>query len=206
MWELKNEEGGESLRIMNRMAPEHIWLLAGYAGAGKDTTAALLAQLLGDKEVTKNSFAGYVKDEVAAMYEFDRTYLDTQEGKARKITFPDGKVTTIRDLLIGHAEATKHETGNPAVWAERIPIPNTTHWILSDWRFRAELECLRQRCPSAAIHTVRILRNELETSTSYTEHQLDRYPCQYTIENIGSLLYLGTQVEALVKRVLCLPA
>jgi hypothetical protein len=178
--------------------PRIIWLISGYAGSGKDTTADILTNLLGNAEVTRDSFAGAVKDEVAAMYEFDRAYLDTQEGKARIVRFPDGTVKTVRELLIEHAESTKVAADDPAVWANRICAPNTPHWVLSDWRFLDELLNLRMRFPWAAFATIRVVRPGIHPLSSNTEHELDSFVCQYTIENSGSLLYIANQLTQII--------
>jgi hypothetical protein len=181
------------------MPVSHIWLLSGYAGSGKDTTANILANLLGDL-ATWDSFAGAVKDDVATMYEFSREYLDTQEGKSRRLQFPDGSWKTVRDLLIEHAEGQKQLT-HPGIWAERLKTPTTPHWILSDWRFVDELTTIRMRFPHAAIHTVRITRPGIVPSHSYTEHELDAFAYEYTIDNAGSLLYIANQVKSILERI-----
>jgi hypothetical protein len=159
-----------------------------------------LANLLGDL-TTWDSFAGAVKDEVAVMYEFNRAYLDTQEGKARYVQFPDGSRKSVRDLIIEHAESTK-QTTPPGIWAERLKTPTTSHWILSDWRFVDELITLRMRFPHAAIHTLRITRPGIVPSTSYTEHELNSFAYEYTIDNAGSLLYIANQVKSILERIL----
>ena len=179
--------------------PEHIWLISGYAGSGKDTVAGILRNILGDNQSATASFAGAVKDEVAAMYDFDRAFLDTQEGKARHVKLANGRQTTVRDLLIHHAESTKEKTGDAAIWAKRIAPPPVAHWILSDWRFLEELHSLQARFPQSHIHTVRVMRPGIYPSTSHTEHQLDAFVYEYTIENSGSLLYIGTQITRILE-------
>lgn len=173
--------------------PQTIWLISGWAGSGKDTTADILVNLLGADYVQRDSFAAAVKDEVAVMYDFDRAYLDTQEGKARIVHMADGTMKTVRDLLIEHAQKTKEDT-HSAIWAERLKAPNTNHWIISDWRFVDELLCLRMRFPHAAMYTLRVSRPSVEPKDTPTEHELDDFVCQYTIENTGSLLHIGNQL------------
>lgn len=177
----------------NNMSPTlHIWLLSGWSGSGKDTTADILANLFCE-HAQRDSFAAAVKDEVAGMYDLDRAYLDTQEGKARVLRLADGALKTVRELIIEHAQKTKEATHN-AVWAERLKEPVVAHWVISDWRFVDELLCLRMRFPHAAIYTMRVKRPSVEPKDTPTEHELDDFVCQYTIENTGSLLHIGNQL------------
>ncbi len=175
---------------------EHIWLLSGFAGSGKDTAASLLVNLLGS-QATIGSFAGAAKDAVAAHYNIDRHLLDTQEGKASIVVFPTRQLT-VRELLIEYAEGEKKRAGNPAVWAERIVAPTTPHWILSDWRFLDELLYLRMRFPYAAIHTIRITRPSVHSGDSCTEHELDSFLFEYHVDNSGSLLHLANQIQTIL--------
>ncbi len=177
--------------------PQVIWLISGYAGSGKDTTADILTNLLGQHVVTRDSFAGAVKDEVAALYDLDRAELDTTQGKAALL--PNDPTKTVRDLIIHHAETTKTSEGDPAIWAKRIRAPNTPHWILSDWRFLDELLHLRMRFPHAALYTLRVHRPTVEPLETATEHELDSFICQYTIENSGSLLYIANQLSRILE-------
>ena len=176
---------------------EHIWLLSGFAGSGKDTVASLLVNLLGS-QATIGSFAGAAKDAVAAQYNLNRHLLDTQEGKASIVVFPTRQLT-VRELLIEYAEGEKRRAGNPAVWAERIAPPTTPHWILSDWRFLDELLYLRMRFPRAAVHTLRITRPSVHSSASHTEHDLDLFHFEYVVDNSGSLLYLANQIQKILE-------
>ena len=179
--------------------PQHIWLLRGYAGSGKDTVANIMMNLLGHQQTCIGAFASAVKDEVAAMYEFDRATLDDPVQKNRHVKLANGRIATIRDLIIDHAEGEKQITGDPAVWAYRVfPKEGIQHWILSDWRFKEEYQALRVRFPKARFHTVHIQRPSVEPLASYTEHELDGTPTNAVIENVGSLLYLGSQVQSIL--------
>jgi hypothetical protein len=181
------------------MHPNTIWLISGYAGAGKDTAAAIMLEAFGRQEAAVGSFAGAVKDEVAHIHSIPRTLLDTQAGKA---TYHVSSGTTVRELIIAHAEGEKERTCDPYIWARRIsPPPATTiqHWILSDWRFPAEYICLRERFPNATIHTVRIVRGDgCIDVDSYTEHALDAFQFDHVLDNSGSLLFLTKQIHEMI--------
>lgn len=179
----------------------HIWLLSGYAGSGKDTIAAMMFEILGSFGVAQSSFASAVKDEVSVLYEVTRESLDTQEGKARVLHFADGSSETVRTLLIQHAETTK-AAHDPAVWANKLQAPNTTHWILSDWRFLVERETFLQRFPGAVVHTVRIVRPSVQPLATYTEHELTTFLHDYTIDNSDCLLYARNQVKNMLDTIL----
>lgn len=185
------------------MNPEHIWLLAGYAGSGKDTSGSILQSLLNSSHVHLSAFAASVKDEVAELYSLPRTSLDTQVGKQAWIETADGSQIQVRSLLIQHGQGKKQETGNPYIWAERVHPPSETkHWILTDWRFIGELECLKRRFPTAAIHTLRILKSDIKPLTSETEHELDQYMCNFIVDNSGSILYLANQLQTILESIL----
>lgn len=179
-------------------APEHIWLIRGYAGSGKDTVANMMVNLLGPSKVQVNAFAAAVKDEVAAMYDLDRASLDDTEGKSRILKLADGRRCCVRDLIIDHAEGEKQATGDPAIWAQRVFPRGAQHWILSDWRFKEEYAALRQRYPTARFHTVHVKRPSVEPLDTYTEHELDHVQCNAVLENVGSLLHLGSQVQTML--------
>jgi hypothetical protein len=182
------------------MSPKHIWLLYGYACSGKDTTGSLLQNMLGDSAHI-SSFASAAKDEVASMYELDRTILDSQEGKQKWLYFTDGTHKQVRTLLIEHAQGEKEKYNNPAIWAERLIVPDCLHFICTDWRFMSELECMRRRFPNAYIHTVHIRRSSVIPLSDPTEHELDSFPSEYIIKNDGSLLYLSTQIRDIIERI-----
>lgn len=180
--------------------PKHIWLFHGYAGSGKDTAGLLLRDILGS-QVVISSFASAVKDEVSIIYELDRTVLDSQEGKKKWLYFADGTYKQVRTLLIEHAQGQKAIYNNPAIWAERIIVPACNDFICTDWRFIEELEYIRKRFPESHIHTVRIVRSSVVSLMSSTEHELDIFPSEYTVENDGSLLYLSSQLNTILEHI-----
>lgn len=192
-----NESVKDSMKHV--WTPKHIWFIRGYAGSGKDTATGFLKEGLESMlgvSVSLSAFADAVKDEVAILYQIPRDLLNSNEGKNRLHT--TGR--TLRDILIEHGEGEKQHTGDPAVWSHRVfPTEGCCHWILSDWRFRAEYDALCKRFPSATLHTVHICRPHHYVLPSYTEHELDDIPASIILDNSGSLLYLRRQIQDLIE-------
>ena len=173
-----------------------LWFIAGYSKSGKTTVGDLLTNIIKGHHTT---FAKAVKDEVATAYGIERTLLETQTGKAA--TYACGK--TGRQLLIEHAAAEKERTENPAYWAVKVgdeiaAASPDTDWILSDWRYKAEIAYLRHRFSERRVVTIHIERPGNTPSSSPSEHELDDESFDYNILNSGSLLYLGAQVQHIV--------
>jgi len=170
-----------------------LWFIAGYSKSGKTTVGDLLTEIVKGGHTT---FAKAVKDDISRMTGIERELLETQEGKAAM--YACGK--TGRQLLIEHAAAEKERTKNTAYWAVKVgdeiaAAPPDMDWVLSDWRYKAEIAHLRQRFPTYRIVTIHIERPEIIPSSSPSEHELDDETFDYNILNSGSLLYLGAQIQ-----------
>jgi hypothetical protein len=173
-----------------------LWFIAGYSKSGKTTVGDLLTEITKGNHTT---FAKAVKDDVARITGIERTLFETQTGKAA--TYVNGK--TGRQLLIEHAAIEKERTGNPAYWAVKVgdeiaAAPSTADWILSDWRYKAEIEHICQRFPERRCITIHIERPGNIPSSSPSEHELDDETYDYNILNSGSLMYLGAQIQNIV--------
>ena len=176
----------------------NIWLLAGYAGSGKTTAAAYFQSYLPNSRMT--AFASRVKDDVAKQYGFERSMLDTQEGKSSYIP---GTKKTVRDCLIEYAADHKESTNNPGIWAlyvkeEMEQSPEVSHWILHDWRYLAEYIVL-QSIPNARLHTVRVKKSSVKPLESASEHELDSTNTEYVLENHGSMTDLREAVRHIIE-------
>jgi dephospho-CoA kinase len=174
----------------------NIWLLAGYAGSGKTSSAELFQKYLPYSKTT--AFAKRVKDDVAALYELDRESLETQEGKAACV---GGK--TVRDILIEYSAKHKLET-NPAIWAEYVKqeiLESSTiqNWIIHDWRYTAEYQTMLSIL-SATVITVRVVKSSVKVLDTPSEHELDNTVTDYIIHNNGSFQDLDLQVETIIYR------
>jgi len=173
-----------------------LWFIAGYSKSGKTTAGDLLTEIIKGNHTT---FAKAVKDDVSRLTGIERALFETQEGKAAM--YEGGK--TGRQLLIEHAAVEKERTCDPAYWAVKVgdtiaAAPDTTPWVLSDWRYNAEIAYLRHRFPSRRVVTLHIERPGIIPSSSPSEHELDDEQFEYRILNSGSLLYLGAQIQHIV--------
>lgn len=189
----------------------HIWLVAGYAGSGKTTAAECLRSVLESNgaRVYTTAFANRVKLEVACCYN-GVTYdmCNTQEGKRTVVQLADGTHATVRDLLIKHSADMKVAHGND-IWANYVaseiallddgPADHVDHVIIHDWRYPNEYAAIaRQHGATAAIHTLRILRDSVVPMDVPSEHQLDMFESQYTILNNGTRDDLTSAIRAVV--------
>jgi len=182
----------------------HIFLICGYAGSGKTTFGSMLCAHLSEKGAAATTasiaFGDAVKDEVATIYNVNRTLCDTQEGK--KTCIGGEGTPTIRDLLILHSAQRKVEF-TPAYWAEIVAKKIQTNafvenWIIHDWRYMAEIETMISTFPHADIHTIRVRRKGIVPLTDPSEHQLDLYETQVIVDNDGALKQMTPILETLV--------
>lgn len=160
-----------------------IFMICGYAGAGKSTVARYVQSLRPHSQ--RLSFAQFVKDKVAKMYDIDRSLCDTQEGKNTIVEATHG-IFTVRDLLIIHAESHKRKFGD-GVWAEAVAEqiqsrPEVQDWILEDWRFPIEYTVLRETFRSALIHRFRV-RNDNVKPYNDAEKAMDTEPMHAILDN-----------------------
>jgi len=161
----------------------NIFMICGYAGAGKSTVARYIQSLRLNS--VRLSFAQFVKDKVAEMYTIDRSLCDTQEGKNTIVEATHG-IFKVRDLLIIHAESHKRKFGD-GVWATAVAEqiksqPEIHDWIIEDWRFPIEYTVLRETFRSASIYRFRV-RNENVNPYNNAEKAMDNEPMHAIIDN-----------------------
>lgn len=152
-----------------------VWL-SGYAGAGKDTIAAILCK---KHDYYRVAFADILKDMVSLKYVFPRELCDT--GKDTSIR--GGQ--TVRELLI--ADSARAKTENINVFAEhalhKIIASGKQRIVISDWRFPHEFTYIKENLPEANHVTIRITRPGLQSLLDPSEHALDDWVFMKTIEN-----------------------
>jgi hypothetical protein len=117
-----------------------ILLLSGWAGAGKDATAYLLASY-GFKRF---AFADPLKKQVAAEFGFPVEWCHTQRGKLEKIQSAGSK--TVRELLVKRGQEIRAAQNNPGyfaeITAEAILESGCDKVVISDWRLPCEWEAI----------------------------------------------------------------
>jgi len=155
-----------------------VWL-SGWAGAGKDTIAAILCNKYG---YTRVAFADSLKDIVADTHGFQRCLCDTPEGKNFIIS---SAALTVRQILIKESAAAKEKNIN--VYAEhvlaKIQASQQTLFVVSDWRFPHEIDFIKGALPATKHITLRITRPGLHALADPSEHALDDFEFDVNIEN-----------------------
>ena len=158
-----------------------IILLAGFAGAGKDTTAELLVSHYGYRRF---GFADEVKKLAAERTGAPLELFSDPEGKKQKV----GSMT-LREHCIDIGE-TGRKT-DPELWgkkvAESIRTSGVSKIVISDWRNLPELFALQKAFPTASIYPIRIRRNGQYVSSvpDMTEYNLNGFPFELFLENDG---------------------
>jgi hypothetical protein len=147
--------------------PLRIVWLSGWAGAGKDTMAAILCGKYG---YTRVAFADSLKDYCAAKYSFDRGRCDTPDGKNSVV---DSQQKTVRQILIEESAEAKKQNINVFASAALAKIGGKQLFVISDWRFPHEFDCISSALPLAQHIRVRITREGLVALKDPSEHALD---------------------------------
>lgn len=178
-----------------------IVLLSGWTTSGKDLFADILVKKANFKKL---AFALPLKKHTSEKYNFDYNLTLTQKGKTSLVNFiKDGinKNETVRYLLIKEAKLGK-ETDGINVWSEKLvdellfydkindkrgeTIGNI---VISDFRYPHEIDYLKSKFNEidTKIITIRINRHKICPITSDSEHELDNYQFDYTIDNDKSI-------------------
>jgi len=171
-----------------------IVFLSGWAGSGKDTVADYLVFRYGFHRI---AFGDFLKRDVAKEKGIPLAAFYDRGLKDTVIPVSDNK--TPRDLLLAHAR--KARAVDLDVYArqavtEILALDPSIPIVISDWRYQRELHCLDQYFYREGIITARIERAGLTPSSDETEHDLDHFCFDHTIQNNGSIqeLYKSSQI------------
>lgn len=178
-------------------------MLTGWSGCGKDAAATLMVEEMGFRRV---AFADAVKQECAIIYGIpvERFYSGKDRPLERHIhCYPIAR--TPRELLLLHA--LDERAKDDALYArmvvdeirDGIGDSDMNRIVISDWRYRVELETIRSAFPDARIITVRIQRPGIQQSTHPSEHELDTMVPHFTLRNDGSISDLRDALKSLLR-------
>ena len=171
-----------------------IVLLAGYAGSGKDTVGALFTKA-GYKRV---AFADRVKTHSAEIHGFPFELTQTQEGKSTVVKSKSSKLEApVRWFLIDESRRMKEVSNDPAYWARAVSTDIRTlnqNIVITDWRYKAEYNLIKEQFPNATIMRVRVLRNVV-VSDDPSEHEIDHEHYDCVLRNYGTLDDLRAEIQ-----------
>lgn len=158
-----------------------IVVVAGFAGAGKDTFANVLCK---HKGYRRFAFADPIKEQVAQSLGVELQWLHSPVGKQKVV-----QAKTLRQHCIDLGESERKK--DPEVWGKRIAQQikdcKCERVVISDWRLLPELFALQKAFPEAFIVPIRIQRTNqyLSSVPDMTEYSLMGFPYAFTIQNGG---------------------
>lgn len=187
-------------------------LIKGLKRSGKDTTADIMVRMLqGKHSVSKLSFAEPMKEILADTFSVSIGTIETVKNEDRnhpilceaRPTVGNPYVrfrTDMRQILQRFGtEAMKKQFGDN-VWVELAY--NKIHsdiTIISDWRFKNELEYLKSKGDVKVITVQVIKTGQINTDTHISERDLDDVKCDFVFENItNEVEFLYCQIDAML--------
>ncbi len=194
------------------MMPTYVILVAGYIKSGKDTIGDYLCKKHGFR---RYAFADAIKDDVAQIHGFDRSLLDTHEGKdmiyykgylhrpsfwMRFLRYI-GLAQSVRDLLIECAENMRRVDIN--YWVNKVisKIDNdgSSKVVVTDWRFPTEYSRFTET--NYLIDTWRVSRPDILPTNCPTERSLDGFRTSITVHNtrLDDLTYLYSEIDKVIE-------
>lgn len=165
-----------------------IILISGHAGSGKDALADLFIPMGFKKYAMADSLKSYTSEK----HGFPYALTQSQEGKASIVkSIVTNKEVTVRQLLIDDSLEAKLTSQDPAFWArivaQKLRSERPEYVVISDWRYKEELNHLKTIFPDAELKKIRIIRNNVEPSKDPSEHDLDNFSFNYLVKNNGPL-------------------
>ena len=158
-------------------------MIRGYSQSGKDFVGQALCQHYGYQRF---AFADSLKRIVASLYQCPTETLHSQQGK-QQICPTDSQHRTYRQILIDEALRLRalDDTMFVRDCCQEIKKQDTTHIVITDWRYPVEYILLGELFPDAMIVPLHIVRAGLLASPvmDISEHQLDDRVGDDTIVN-----------------------
>jgi len=186
---------------------KQVILINGKKRSGKDFTAKLLQEQLGDKAIIL-SFAEPLKQIIATTFGITMDELDVFKNNPNKYkvvvqkdTLPNINNTNFREILqIFGTEAMQSVFGN-MVWVDllldkisKLP-PSIEYVIISDWRRLAEYTGIKGEHKVTTIKVNGGVSTDIDTHISETA--LDTFPFHYILDNSVRDGRLQVQVKEL---------
>jgi hypothetical protein len=189
--------------------------LSGYKGSGKDTVADILVKENGFVRV---ALADPLKDMASELFEVPRQNFDLRYWKERSISYYPVHSTDLdsdriqsvvnRELALGYwtpralviALGSVMRAVDPNYWVRKIldDIDNNERVVVTDLRFKSELEFL-QKCVNSTKLITQICRSDVYgDSLSASENDLNDFPFPHTIFNNSSLENLQNEVRKFI--------
>ncbi len=170
-----------------------VYLLSGWSGSGKDTVGRILIE---NYHFQRFAFADVLKEMVAVEFGFPVEWAHTETGK-QTIISSVGK--TVRQLLIQRGQEIRNEKGDLGYFARGVAtkIQNLMYSnnpaegvVITDWRLPVEYETLNQllHYPIVKVRVRRWGQHTSPVGDSETEHQLDTWTFDCSIQNLGHTL------------------
>lgn len=170
----------------------NIFLIAGYAGSGKDTLADIVSCSF--LNFNRFAFADELKTFTAEKHGFNKILCYNQESK-KQIVYSD---LTVRDLLI--KEALFKRKQDPDIWVDKVVekiklrCNKDSNVIIPDFRYPNEYNRLKNVFNNDNIITVLVKRFSKSNVDDVSETSLDTFKFDKIIENTADLKTLRYNV------------
>lgn len=183
--------------------------LSGYAGSGKDTVAQMIQELQPDKNWQIKKFSGKLKQMASLITKVPAEKFEEQEFKEKgsiaivlnTYGADSFKKYQVREFLQFLGTECVRDLLGEDVWVQAL-LGDYDHtkdnWIITDVRFLNEAEAIA--ADGKVGYCVRINRGN-PVNAHPSETALDSYVLDYRIENIGTLEYLKTEVDYMLKHI-----
>lgn len=186
-------------------------LINGLKRSGKDHTAGILREKLGEEKVQVLSFAEPLKQIVADTFDISIAELEELKNKSEALFLEEPKIhgheyykmTDFRTILQRFGtEGMKPQFGE-AVWANvalsKITENFSEYVIIPDFRFNIESDVIKSS--NYRVVTLKIRNDDLPTADLHaSERELDDYHFDHEIDNTGYAKNLDKKVEDFIKK------
>jgi hypothetical protein len=182
--------------------PIRIWLIAGRAQSGKDTTAIIMNEILHTykHETNITHFADKLKIlSYKLLKEFYPELTDTAFHND-KDKYNEFLKTSNRTFLQYLGTYARHVLGEN-VWIDSVEIHPGIN-IIADHRFSNEKLALEKLYPEADIKTIRIYRDYVDNTLITHESENVNFDCDFHIYNNSDMETLRINVKETVSRLL----